>query len=135
MTTMQEVFEIIYRENRWKSSQSVSGTGSSLGVTGPVREGLCEVFAQFSIRSLVDAPCGDANWISEITSGLDAYTGIDIVADLIEENRRRYADRPNMSFQHGDIANLPFPHADAVLCRDCLVHLPFAAALQALHSM
>ena len=37
-----------------------------------------------------------------------------------------------MYFQAGDLLTTPLPRADAILCRDCLVHLSDASIAQAL---
>src|SRR5690606_14720961 len=55
--------------------------------------------------------------------------------ELIERNRERHADRPNMEFRHGDVTCLDTPSVDAVFCRDCLVHLPFEDAMRGLSAM
>lgn len=62
------------------------------------------------------------------------YTGIDIVADLIEENSRRYLSEQR-NFVRADIIRDPMPGSDLILCRDCLVHLSFDDALAALRNM
>lgn len=75
------------------------------------------------IKSILDAPCGDAHWIPEVVAecGLQ-YVGLDIVEDLITTNRLKLA-HTGMQFQVGDIICDLLPAVDCVLCRDCLVHL------------
>ena len=55
------------------------------------------------------------------------YTGVDVVPELIDDLRRRPA-RGGISRNYllADITRDPLPRADAILCRDCLVHLSFA---------
>jgi SAM-dependent methyltransferase len=82
--------------------------------------------------SLLDAPCGDGGWISALDTAL-SYTGVDIVPELIDDLRSR-AQQTGIprSYLLADITRDPLPRADAILCRDCLVHLSFeniAAAL------
>jgi hypothetical protein len=62
-----------------------------------------------------------------------AYTGVDIVKELIEQNVARFTS-PGRSFLHRDIARDDLPRADLVMCRDCFIHLPFAMALAALRN-
>jgi len=50
--------------------------------------------------------------------------GSDVVKELIDENYRRYAG-PAREFVCLAIARDQLPPADLILCRDCLVHLPF----------
>ena len=57
---------------------------------------------------------------------LDDYIGGDIVPELIQANQAAFAGRLNWSFIEADITSSALPKVDAILCRDCLVHLPFA---------
>ena len=55
------------------------------------------------------------------------YTGVDVVPELIDELRSRQG-RGGISRTYllADITRDSLPRADAILCRDCLVHLSFA---------
>lgn len=35
--------------------------------------------------------------------------GLDVVPDVIDDNRKRYGDQPNLSFEVGDVCQLQFP--------------------------
>jgi hypothetical protein len=59
------------------------------------------------------------------------YTGVDVVPQLIAQNEARYGSA-SVRFLQRDVALGPLPYADAILCRDCLVHLPTAAVLRAI---
>ncbi|MCK1758730.1 class I SAM-dependent methyltransferase [Bradyrhizobium sp. 137] len=118
-------FERIERTNLWGAPTSVSGLGSEDPATAAIREGLPPLLQRLGARSLLDAPCGDAGWISRMTLDVD-YTGIDIVPSLIEANRRRVAGGSSGRFLVADITRDALPRADVILCRDCLVHLSFA---------
>ena len=51
------------------------------------------------------------------------YLGIDIVPGLIEHNKHKYSDRPNLQFAVQDFVNTPLPLTpDLVLCRDMIQH-------------
>jgi len=76
------------------------------------------------ITSFLDAPCGDCNWIAELDWRKVSYTGVDVVAELIQGNRFRLEGK-NMRFIAGDLCEATLPKADLVFCRDCWVHLPF----------
>jgi hypothetical protein len=110
--------------NRWGSSESVSGPGSTMKQTALIRAALPSLFRKFGIRRLVDAPCGDCNWISHIEYEFDLFIGCDIVPDLIQKHRKSLQNEKRR-FQVADISQDILPAADAVLCRDCLVHLPY----------
>jgi hypothetical protein len=118
-------FERIERTNLWGAETSVSGLGSEDPATAAIREALPALLQRFGVRSLLDAPCGDAGWIGRIRLDVD-YTGIDIVPSLIAANEERAA-RGELSgrFLVADITRDELPRADVILCRDCLVHLSF----------
>lgn len=124
------VFSDIHRKNAWKGS-GPSGPGSSLGATHLIRRSLPEVWKELGIRSLCDAPCGDITWIRAITGHLDLYLGIDIVESLMKDNVALKLP-PNHLFAVGDLIKDTLPKVDAILCRDCLVHLPLEKACAAI---
>ena len=129
-TNVEDVFTDIFRNNVWKGKVP-SGPGSSPTATGLIRPQLTTLFTQLDIRSLCDAPCGDGSWIFDITGGLDLYLGVDVVRELVEANLK--PGRPlNHFFACGDITRDVLPRADAILCRDCLVHFPLETARQTL---
>lgn len=125
-------FERIERTNLWGAAASVSGLGSEDPATSAVREALPALLQRLCVRSLLDAPCGDAGWIGRLKLDVD-YTGIDIVPSLIEANRRRVAGGGSPGrFLVADVTRDALPCADIILCRDCLVHLSFANVDRAL---
>jgi hypothetical protein len=119
-------FEHIHRTNLWGAEHSVSGLGSQAGATIALRRELPKLLDALGTRSLLDAPCGDASWIGGL--GLSQrYIGVDIVPALIDRLAQRAADGAiKGEFRLADITTDPLPAADAILCRDCLVHLSFA---------
>lgn len=119
-----EIFDWIYRTNKWGDDESVSGTGSNLEQTQAVRDQLPGLLRTLQVRTLLDAPCGDFHWMKEVDLPVDAYIGGDIVQELIDSNNARYP-APGRRFIQLDLAADPLPLADAILCRDCLVHLDF----------
>ena len=73
----------------------------------------------------MDAPCGDLFWFRQMESlELDRYVGIDIVPELIEELSAA-PPIPNAEFSRLDVISARPPKADAILCRDFLVHLSY----------
>ncbi|WFU28298.1 class I SAM-dependent methyltransferase [Bradyrhizobium sp. CB1717] len=127
-------FERIERTNLWGAASSVSGLGSEDVATSAIQEALPPLLQRLGVRSLLDAPCGDAGWIGRMKLDLD-YTGIDIVSSLIAANSERAA-RGELSgrFHVRDITRDVLPPADLILCRDCLVHLSFANVARALRN-
>jgi hypothetical protein len=120
-----QIFRRIYRLNRWDSAASASGRGSDFNQTAIIRRELPALLARQKIRSLVDAPCGDLFWLCQMEGlELDRYVGIDIVPELI--SRLSSAPPiPNAEFLRLDVVSARLPHADAILCRDLLVHLNY----------
>lgn len=123
----REVFTEIFRANAWQGAESRSGPGSSAARTRPIREKLVELLAELKVGVLLDAGCGDFNWMKEVPLPVERYIGVDAVEEIIEQNRRAHG-RPGREFLAADLACDPLPAADFVLCRDCLVHHPNAAA-------
>jgi SAM-dependent methyltransferase len=131
----EAVFTRIWRQNYWGDGESRSGPGSNLRQTAILRRELAQLLAELGARSLLDLPCGDFNWMKEVEfpSGL-AYVGGDIVAPLVEANRRQHA-RPGIEFQVLNLLGDRLPRADLVLCRDCLVHFSFADIFRAMENL
>jgi len=76
-------------------------------------------------------PCGDLHWMRRVDLGDVDYTGGDIVPAIIDANRQRHGG-PRRRFERLDLVVDQLPHADAILVRDCLVHLSNTLVLQAL---
>src|SRR5262249_50405949 len=77
------------------------------------------------------APCGDFNWMRHVPLPGIRYLGVDIVRELIDRNRRLYADETRQ-FHLVDMTVGPLPSADLLFCRDCFVHLSFRDIFKAL---
>ncbi|HET8772557.1 MAG TPA: class I SAM-dependent methyltransferase [Thermoanaerobaculia bacterium] len=105
--------------------ESRSGGGSTRERGAHFRDALLlDVLERFAIRSIVDAPCGDFNWMRNVVGERHAYTGIDIVEDLIAANREQHGNA-NRQFLCGDLTRGSFPKADLILCRDCLMYFSY----------
>lgn len=115
-------FSLIYNKNLWDEAASVSGPGATLGATGSIRRALPEMFEKLAIRSVLDIPCGDFNWMRHVDMKNIDYTGADIVDDLIKKNTQHFASN-NRKFRVLDIVNNILPAVDLIICRDGLVHL------------
>jgi hypothetical protein len=128
----ENIFRDIYARNLWGDQESVSGPGSNLARTSAFRAELPPLLKTIGVRTLLDAPSGDFNWMREVELEVEQYIGVDIVPELVEQNQRRYGTT-GRSFLHRDLVLDQMPCADAILCRDGLVHFPLAdirAALQ-----
>lgn len=129
----EEVFGQIHDARSWRG-QSVSGTGSDPETTAPLLEALPELLRAIGVRTILDAPCGDGNWMAALDYPLDHYTGIDVVPAVVEAAAAAHASETR-EYRVGDLIRDPLPQADLVLCRDCLVHLPFAEGVEALSNI
>ena len=128
----RSIFTAIWEKNGWQCDETRSGHGSTLVRTRAIREQLPKVLDTLGVGILGDAGCGDFNWARFITGECRLYLGFDIVGGLIEDLRDRFADRTNHFFSALDIVTDTLPECDAILCRDCLTHLPFKEARRAL---
>ena len=122
---MKEIFEKIIKENLWSRGRTESpcGPGSSIKYTENLRLHFPLLVEKFNIKSILDAPCGDFNWMKLVVPTLDVdYTGADIVSVLIENNINLYKT-DKIKFEVLDITRDKFPNVDLMVCRDCLFHL------------
>jgi SAM-dependent methyltransferase len=129
----QKIFSRIYEKNSWANSESLSGDGSDLVQTGAVRRELARLIEEFGIKSILDAPCGDYNWMQHVEIDGAEYIGADIVPALIAENGRKYGGA-RRHFSMLDICRDKLPRVDLIVCRDCLVHLSLQSALAAVRN-
>jgi hypothetical protein len=119
----KRLFTQIYKHNSWGSQESRSGSGSTIHQTAAIRAHLPRIIKEWNIHTILDAPCGDFNWMKELNlSGIDCYIGLDIVSQLIAKNAELYSS-PNRFFFTIDIVNHPLPCVDLLICRDCIQHL------------
>lgn len=123
-STRQEIFSKAYKNPVWGSVESFSGTGSTLEATENVRRELPILIRNYNIKTMLDAPCGDWNWMSQTNITLEKYIGADIVSTVIENNNKKYG-KPNVKFISRNITTDELPTVDLIMCRDCLVHLSY----------
>jgi Capsular polysaccharide synthesis protein/Glycosyl transferase family 2 len=128
---MQRIFERIIENNLKVGDESVSGPGSCLAQTTEIRRRLPFLIADLKIRSFLDTPCGDFNWMKHVRLGTEQYIGGDIVPTLVEQNQRIFGDSERR-FIHLDITRDYLPQVDLIFCRDCLVHFPLTEIANAL---
>lgn len=131
--TLEEKFTKVYKQNLFGGKLSRSGEGSNLEQTKIIREQLPVLLKKNNVKSLVDAPCGDWYWMRNIKIDIKEYIGIDIVEDLINKNNLNYANE-SIKFIKSNIVKDDLPRADLILSRDCLVHLTFEDALNAIRN-
>lgn len=131
----RSVFTYIYKTNYWRSRESISGAGSELHQTETLRKELVQLFKKFGIKTVLDIPCGDFNWMRFTDLTGIQYTGADIVEKLIEENSKKYGGMKDVRFLTLDLLRDPLPSSDLIMTRDCLVHLSNRDILKALKNI
>ncbi len=112
---------LYYHTDTWQQAETGSGPGSTLENTIRIRQQIPALLKTLDIKTLLDAPCGDFNWMNHMPLNNIQYTGIDVIPALIEDNKKKYPDK---NFVVADLTKDPLPGADIVLCRDCFIHLP-----------
>jgi SAM-dependent methyltransferase len=120
----KEIFTDIFLNNSWNSKESLSGHGSTFEQTRILRGDLALLFEKYQIKSILDIPCGDFNWMKEVDLTSIIYTGADIVKPLIRQNNKLYKSHEK-TFKVLDIVNDRLPMFDLVFVRDCFVHLSY----------
>ena len=128
---MHRVFREIFLSNRQLGGESWSGPGSSLLQTAEIRRRLPLALQHLGVRALLDAPCGDFNWMKTLALDLEEYVGVDVVGEIVELNRARHG-APGRRFVQLDLTADPLPRADLILCRDCLGHFAYRDIVRAL---
>ena len=118
------VFSNIYETYGFGGTvESRSGYGSTLEETAALREKIKTLVREKNIKSVVDIPCGDFNWMKEIVFSFETYTGGDIVEKCIQENKERYSNS-RIKFVNFDLVTDEIPTADLLIVRDVLGHFP-----------
>lgn len=91
---------------------------------------LLQLLTNNNLRNIVDLGCGDFWIMCHVLDALSKngynffYTGIDVVADLINYNANRFV-APNVKFVCRDVAadDEPLPDGDILIVRQVLQHL------------
>ena len=131
-------------EGKSQRGNSLSGPGSTAEETVGVRTVLPHLLALLGIRSILDVPCGDFNYMRDIlnapaTPASISYRGMDIVTTLVQQleatfgtrasnSTTRHTRRHRISFGRFDLAEEYLWPADLVILRDILFHFDAARA-------
>ncbi|HMG93393.1 MAG TPA: class I SAM-dependent methyltransferase [Chryseolinea sp.] len=89
---------------------------------------------KYEIKTFLDIPCGDFNWMRQVHFENVKYIGMDIVKEIVQKNTEKYSDT-DRSFDFGDITASEIPQSDLIFCRDCLVHLCYNDIHKAIANM
>lgn len=122
-TDVKDIFHDIYVDNTWGAKETISGQGSTIESASNIIQELPKLLAEYDIKSILDLPCGDFNWMKEINLNNINYIGADIVTEIINVNQKYCTE--NKSFIELDIIKSPLPKVDLILVRDCFVHFSY----------
>ena len=121
---LTDTFNRIYAEGTWGTNvagKGTSGTGSTLEITREYRAYVEDFMKKHSVKSVVDAGCGDWSFSSAMDWGDASYLGVDIASDVIAAVRNKY-EKGRIKFQVGDITD-ELPAAELLISKDVLQHL------------
>lgn len=118
-------FKLIYDRRLWSGSgkrETICGAGSTMHATAEIKEDIEKFLKDYDVSSIVDCGCGDFFWMQFVNMNRAEYTGVDIVDDIIEDNKIKY---PEHTFLAGNIIET-IPPGEVVIIRDVLQHLSLA---------
>ncbi len=134
MVNYKNIFTDIYDNNGFGSLESKSGPGSTLDETQKLRESIKKIIKDKNIKSVVDIPCGDFNWMKEIVFNFENYIGGDIVKKAIDLNNEKYSNS-RIKFIEFDILNDEIPTGDLLIVRDVIGHFPIEDGVKILKNI
>lgn len=129
----KKLFSDIYKNNSWGDKCSGSGPGSNLEETKIIRSALPGILKRFSIKTVLDIPCGDFYWMSRVNLSDVDYIGADVVKDVIDGNKKNESTKKR--FLQINLVRDSLPAVDLIFCRDCLVHLSNEDVISALKNI
>lgn len=115
------------------------GLGSTLKFTEQLRPQLEQLLRFLKVTRMVDAPCGDFNWMSRVDLSEISYIGIDVDPRHVKTT----LERPSIPKHYAPLSKITInldltisstPMVDLILCRDFFQHLPIDMIHQVLHS-
>jgi hypothetical protein len=131
--SLKETFQDVYTNWRFGGwPESKSGPGSTMEETDIIRQQIKQLVKDKEIKSVVDVPCGDFNWMKDIVYNFEKYTGCDIVPEMIQDNQK-FANSI-ISFKELDLTQdgIEIPEGDLLIVRDVLGHLPLEGGQKAI---
>jgi hypothetical protein len=122
-----EVFSNIYKRGVWgreKGTEFYSGGGSHHPqYIDAYDDAVVRILSTLSAKvSVVDLGCGDFNVGSRIRPFCDRYVACDVVAGLIDHNRKKFSDL-DVDFRCLNAISDDLPDGDVVFIREVLQHL------------
>jgi SAM-dependent methyltransferase len=134
LRSSRRAFTAIYERHLWGAAETVSGDGSTLESSASFRDTLPRLLEELGAGSLLDAGCGDFNWMKAVNLNGIQYVGVDVVEPLIARNIGLYSSE-SRTFLVGDITKDRLRKTDVALCRHCLIHLSNRQVCAALRNL
>lgn len=130
------VFSEIYRRGHWGKAAAgfSSGSGSNEAGSRLYVAFVKRFILDHGVRAIVDLGCGDFRVGGQLVTSELSYHGCDIVADVIDYNRRHHA-RANVAFSCRDIVEDELPDGDLCLVRQVFQHLSNAEVLRVVEKL
>lgn len=104
----------------FQHNETANGPGSTQQATVVAKSLVPQLIRDYNITTMLDAPCGDWNWMQHVNLDGVHYTGFDL--EFAGRNAQRW---PQHTFKSVNILRTrTIPTVDLILCRDFLIHLP-----------
>ena len=87
-----------------------------------------------NIKSIIDAPCGDFNYMSNVDLENVIYLGLDVSKNAIEMCKKK-SNKSNIEFKVFNLITDVLPKADLILIKDLFLHLSFADIITVLENV
>lgn len=118
--SLRRKFDKVFQQNLFHGDSSKSGNGSSRAQTAEISLQIPNLVSQLNIKSILDLPCGDLEWMKHVNLNGANYIGGDVSPSLISHLRIEFPER---EFQVLNITKESLPTVDLIFCRDLFVHL------------
>ena len=136
-SSIDQTFKRIHEDSDWDINHETptSGNGATLEQTKIIIGTLPKLVKKYHIKSILDLPCGDFNWMRNVKWEADfQYFGGDIVENLVNKHQKEFGNK-NRTFLHLDMTKDEVPKTDLIFSRDCWVHLSFEHIFQAISNL
>jgi hypothetical protein len=124
-TSRAEIFSLIYKDKMWGGSDDFySGHGSAdPQLVEPYIAAVSAFLSDLpTAPDVCDFGCGDFRVGQKVRPLCAGYVGADVVPELIERNKERFADL-NVDFRVVDIVTDDLPEGEVAFIREVLQHL------------
>ena len=118
--SVRQQWDTLYKDKKKvQKDHSIWGPGNVYRNSKKLVELLPELLENLQITSFVDVGCGDFMWLSQLDWSRIDYTGLDIVAGLMEDNKKNY---PGFEFRQFNLIEDKCPKADMIFVRSVFIH-------------